>query len=502
MRERITFVQKLGDSLEPSVINVAGNLISGPEILATREDKVTLALDELPAAELQDSLNRLHELHIRWVSPVAYQAVSPLLSRLPPGFHLFFTPGKDDADPVSNRLCQTLSAIFGNVNCSTPEESFTSLPNDRFSHSSALQYFQPLESLSPFIHYAKDQLCSPSDASCAARLDGLTQASSLDVSYDAISHALKVTATWPYQLQTVHATSRSQYRTEVGILSAEKPASLEPYELGISGLLTVLGQDSKPSPTMFSFASRHRDAQSAFSTKFLKPTGLHPILKIHFESNKPPSDDSYCSPHAYFTLPRTIFADKYQLADDLFLASKNLTALRYSSQPVDLEAPEYVMKRWGSAVLLELSPPASEKAEPWTAEVPLHLRYLSPAAGGYETIQVPYPAIFWACTAEEGTKFPSNPFERVNLGYDGLFGPRTVFWHVEPRPEAGSLLVNAVKVPVLDLNKSEWVNTGTAIAVLLGFAWVVWKLAAVYLSSGHERDSSRAVKPSERKKKQ
>ncbi|KAM7223588.1 PIG-X / PBN1 domain containing protein [Rhypophila decipiens] len=501
MRERITFVQKLGESLDPSTLKINGDSLTGPQIKAAREDRLTWALEELPY-ELQSLLEGAHELHIRWVSPVAYEAVSPFLARLPPGFHLFFTPGAGTkAENTSEKLCSVLSEIFGGIHCSSPTASFTRLPNNRFSHATALQYFQPLSSLSGFIEYSKDKLCSPSDSSCIARLDRLNEASSLDISYDTISHALKGTASWPYQPHTIHATSRPRSRTEVGVLSADKPKNMEPHELGISGLLTVLGQDSSPSATVFTFPSRHRDAESGFSTKFLEPTGLHPTLQIRLDSNKPPSTDSYCSPHAYFTLPSTVFADKYQLDDDLFLASRNLTKLQYISQPVDLEAPEYVMEKWGSSILVELSPPNTEKSAPWTAEIPLHLRYLSPAQGGYQKVEVPYPAVFWACAAEEGTKFPTNPFEKVNLGYDGLFGPRTVFWHVEPRPEAGKLLQNAVKVPVLDLDKSQWVNIVTAITVLIGFAWVSWKLGVVYFASGHG-SSAASSKPASEKKKQ
>jgi hypothetical protein len=304
------------------------------------------------------------------------------------------------------------------------------------------------------------------------------------VSYDTIAHALRITAMWPYQDQELHVTSPEGRRTEVGIMSEDKPPNLEAHEIGISGLLTVLGENSAASPTLFSIPSRHRHAATSFSTKFLSPTGLHPTVQISLDSSIPPEGDAYCSPHAYFTLPRDIFPDKYQLADNLFLASKNLTALRYVSQPVDLEAPEYVMKLWGSALLLELSPPAaSEPNQPWTAEIPLHLRYLSPLQGGYRDIEVPYPAVFWACVSEEGTKFPTNPFERVNLGYDGLFGPRTVFWHVDPVPDAQGQLVNKVTVPVLDLDKSAWVNFGTAAAVFLGFAWVIWKLSASFIGT-------------------
>ncbi|GAB1320121.1 protease B nonderepressible form [Madurella fahalii] len=487
MRERITFVQKLGDSLEPSALKVDDGIISGPEVHAVREDRLTIGLDELPA-ELQTLLKGADELHIRWVSPAAYEAISPLLARLPPGFHVFYTPGRDD-DAVSDTLCSSLAKIFGDISCSTVAKSFTSLPNDRFSHSAAVQYFQQLNSLSHFIRYAKDQLCPAGDASCSARLDSLSGASLLDLSYDTVSQALRVTALWPYRRQPVYASSQPNVRTEVGILSTDKPKTLEPHEIGISGLLTVLGQDKKPSPTMFTFASRHRDAESTFSARFLSPTGLHPTLQLHLSSNKPPSssEDGSCSPHAYLTLPKTIFPDKYQLSDPLFLASKNLSALRFTTQPVDLEAPAYVLPQWGSAVLVELAPPDSRSPEVWTAEIPLHLRYLAPTSGGYSTIAVPYPAVFWACDPEEGRQFPKSPFEGGKLGYEALFEEGTVFWHVEPRPAGGAkALVNEVKVPVLNLERAGWVNVGTAAVVLLGFAWVVWRLVGVWRAEGYK----------------
>jgi hypothetical protein len=350
--------------------------------------------------------------------------------------------------------------------------------------------------LSSFIQFAKDQSCRPADTSCSARLDGLSKASSLDISYDTAQHALKVTALWPYQRQPLHATtSHSQHRTEVGILSTDKPETLEAHEIGMSGLLTVLGQDANPSPTMFSFASRHRDAESSFSAQFLPPTGLHPTLQLRLASHTSPSlssEDDNCTPYAYLTLPRAIFADKYQLSDPLFLASKNLTALRHITQPVDLEAPAYVLPQWGSSVLLQLSPPppaaGEEKTEQqeWTAAIPLHLRYLPPAAGGYADVPVPYPAVFWVCepAPEQAVAFPSSPFEKGSVGYDGLFEEGTVFWHVEPKPleggGGGGSLVNVVRAPVLDLDQAGWVNAGTAAAVVVGFAWVVWKLVGAY----------------------
>lgn len=315
------------------------------------------------------------------------------------------------------------------------------------------------------------------------------------------------------------------HRVEVGVLAASPggadssshPSGLvEPHEIGMGGVLTVLSQDKKPSPTVFKFPARHRragevgvvgakggtttgsdDRTASFRADVVTPAGLHPTLRLELlgaAAARPPApggeDASSCALHAYLTLPRTIFADRYQLADPLFLASRNLTALRWPSQPVDLEAPDYAMSQWGSAALLELAPPDAHDTASgsWTAEIPLHLRYLLPEPSGYASVEVPWPAVFWACTTEEGTKFPSSPFERVNLGYDGLFGPRTVFWHVDPQSSAAGAarrLTSEVRVPVLDTEGAGWVAAGTAAAVLLGFSWIAWKLAQVYLRTGY-----------------
>lgn len=257
---------------------------------------------------------------------------------------------------------------------------------------------------------------------------------------------------------------------------------------------------------MFTFPARHRDAESSFSAQFLSPTGLHPTLQLRLASSIPPpppssDDDTQCTLHAYLTLPRTIFADKYQLSDPIFLASKNLTALRYTTQPVDLEAPAYVLQQWGSAILLDLAPPLpqqemkeQEAEKEWTAEIPLHLRYLPPTPGGYAHIDVPYPAVFWACEPEFPSQdIPAGPFDCTKLGYDGLFNPGTVFWHVEPRLPSSSSgavassgrLVSEVRVPVLDLERAGWVNVGTAAVVAVGFAWVVWRLVGVWWREGY-----------------
>lgn len=107
-------------------------------------------------------------------------------------------------------------------------------------------------------------------------------------------------------------------------------------------------------------------------------------------------------------------------------------------------------------------------------------------------MSIPWPVVFWACTANEGTKFNINPFDRVNLGYDGLFGPRTMFYHLSPKGSSqgqgnGTDGYSVIDIPVLKLGYTGFVEVGTAAVILLGFGWVMWKLLLVWRMEGYGR---------------
>lgn len=91
MRQRITFLHRPEDAVDPSSVVVTGTSLTGPTLSAAREDRITLALEELPE-ELRQVLQSCHELHMRWVGSQPYDTISPLYSRLSPGLHVFFTP--------------------------------------------------------------------------------------------------------------------------------------------------------------------------------------------------------------------------------------------------------------------------------------------------------------------------------------------------------------------------------------------------------------------------
>lgn len=242
--------------------------------------------------------------------------------------------------------------------------------------------------------------------------------------------------------------------------------------------------------TLFSFPSRHHPLPSSngalYTMDFIRPAGLHPKMVISFpkrgELLQP--KEGHCALHAYLTLPSPLFIDRYQLSDPLFLASHNLIALRSLSGEQDLEAPDWVIKRWGSAALLELAHPdqvtLNETNEMWNVTIPMHLRYLKYNLNFTDSkkisIDITYPAIFWACEADEGLKMSTSPFDRVNLGYDGLFGPKTMFYHIPSALEEGELLQMKLNVPVINPSDAPMVQLGTLVAIILGFGWVAWQL--------------------------
>ena len=367
------------------------------------------------------------------------------------------------------------------------QQTFTSSKSTFPSTPSSYYMYHELESLHDFVSSISSTHCEELDPVCQSRSRSLYTAASLDISYDASSKVARLTAFWPLFEQSLAVPASTARRTEVGIVGVDAAPNMQPHELGVSGLLTVLLEQRKPSPVLFGFPSRHRNLNATFSSNFLSPTGLHPSLQLSITSNQPPKVESSCKPYAYFTLPKHIFADRYQLADELFLASKNLSSAPYTSLPVDLEAPAYATKVWGSRVMLELAPPETG-ADPtaWTAEVPLHLRYLEPSPSGTREANVPYPALFWACAPEleADAGFSTSPFDRASLGYDSLFEPGTTFWHLNPRPVEDDRIVSRITVPVLHEEAGKWVGFGTSLAIVLGLAWVLWKLQRSYEEHG------------------
>ncbi len=512
MRRRSTYVTHPSRAVNPDDIQVRQRQLLLGALEAAREERLTFGLDELPK-ELAEYLRECHELHVRWAPEQAYNATAPFLSRISPGLHVQYTPS-NETQP--DRLCGLLHRIFGKqLKCESPNATFISpsLVSERFAQTSSLQYYSVLPSIKHLVAYIYRTSCAQNDLQCLHTVSMLNIADSVDADYDSISHALTFRVFWSKQppvfydpigdfttfdAWNVDVEAKGDDRVEVGILSAGK--ATEPSDLQLSGFLTVVGEDDHPKATMFSFPSRHhslgpeQSRDQKYNVSFDQPTGLHPTLRLSFPSataliepsNKPPG--SVCALQTYLTLPSHIFADKYAFLsnDPLFQNSHHLGRLHSIAGETDLEAPDYVVKRWGSTMLLDIQTPNGGvgATKPyrggWDVTIPLHLRYLQANNNGTSEVDVPWPIVFWACTAEDGTKFPVNPFDRTQLGYEGLFGPRTMFYHLDPVPAEGAAgkLVERISVPVLNLEAAglSRIEILTVVTIALGFLWVLRRL--------------------------
>lgn len=507
MKRRITFIQREDAAFDPQQAVLTASSLSVRDLDAAREERITVELDQL-SEQLRATLENSHELHLRWASERPYEAVAPFASRVSPGLHVLYTPLKANESPEA--LCTLLRTVVGPdegaqyKDCMKPEDSFITPPllSTRFASSASLQYYTQLSNLDNLVEYIQQSVCPTASLECQTQADALLTANSIDIDYDSISHALTVSAFWASPPEggwrdEVEKPSSAADQIEFGLLGAEP--GLEPEEIKMGGLLAIVGEDKKFKPTMFSFPSRHQPLRepSSYTVSFTPPTGLHPEMSINIPRSslkRPPApEDAVCALHTYLTLPSTIFGDQYQLGttDPLFLESHNHVALRAHAGEMDLEAPDWVVERWGSSWLWEIATPQSNTggaadASNWTVTIPLHLRYLPPSETGYRTAHVPWPVVFWACHTEEGTKMGVNPFDRTNLGWDGLFGPRTMFYQLQP---AGDRLIEDVEVPVLRLEndglfQGKHIELGTCLVVSLGFLWVLWKLFRVAWTSG------------------
>ncbi|CAG7931465.1 unnamed protein product [Penicillium olsonii] len=507
MKRRITFIQRIDAGFDPQQVVLTSSSLSVRELDAAREDRFTVELDQLPE-QLRGALEHSSGLHLRWASERPYDALAPFASRVSPGLHVQYTPLKTDESPEA--LCTLLRAVVGPdedaqfKDCTKPEESFIEPPLSTNSASSAsLQYHTHLPSVKNLVKYIQNDVCAKESTECHTSANALLTADSIDIDYDSSSRALTVSGFWANPpkggwTDQIMKPSSSADQIEFGLLGAEP--GLEPEEIKMGGLLAVVGQDQKLKPTMFSFPSRHQHLieSSSYTVSFTPPTGLHPEMSITIPRStlkQPPApNDATCALHTYLTLPSTIFGDQYQLAttDPLFLESHNLAALNAHAGEMDLEAPDWIVKKWGSSWLLELATSPTQEQDQtavpsnWTATIPLHLRYLPPSESGYRTAHVPWPIVFWACTTDDEEGMGPNPFERTHLGWDGLFGPRTTFYQLSP---AGERLVEDVDVPVLRLSgegmfQGKFIELGTCVVISLGFLWVLLKLVRVAWSSG------------------
>ncbi|KAL9093252.1 MAG: hypothetical protein Q9159_000429 [Coniocarpon cinnabarinum] len=461
MKRRITYVTKDEEDVKAATVD-AGSENVQVHVKAAKEDKLITSLDELvrgnatAAQELSSVLKHTQELFIRWTSPHTCEQVSPFYARYTPGLHVFWTPA--EGLNVSN--------------------STASLNHLTTHHHSLLPV-------------------------------NISSACTLTLTYDALIGSLGISSYVAPLDQVDTLPSRSTYggnapQLELGILTQTTNPVSSSHELTLSGLLAT--PPNTPKETYFTFPSRHHTVSETFIISFDQSTGLHPLLRLQFPTPPQPPLDG-CELRTLLALPSALFIDRYAFRDALFLSSHNLTSLRAITGATDLEAPEWLVPQWGSSALFELESGTEG------ATVPLHTRYLRPVEGGYRSVEMGVPDVFWACHAEEGGRFGVNPFDV--LGWEGGLGDRVGLWHLMPTSSSilhgagsdkrrevsqgsgvGSTgakdardLILSVSVPVLDTSAvtAPWIESVTMGVVMAGFFWIVWKLTRPL--NGPERQS-------------
>ncbi|CAN9274983.1 unnamed protein product [Alternaria alternata] len=435
MKQRITYVVKKPEEFTPDQLDVgedkSGQYFALDNVYAAKEHRITLGLDELPE-EISKVFQQWHEIHLRWTSPRPYASTPPFTSRVSPGLHIFFTPLSDTPEDA---LCSGLHLLVTpDLKCSSTSSSSTKMPilSERFSMSTTSQYYDYIDEIDRMKGQFQRTFCGENASrECYDMVNSFATSSYVDIDYDTISRGVVLTAGWAQArddekgwTQKIRQPSKDA-TVEIGVLSLEGNA--DPEDIQFGGFLTVLGQDEKPKPTRF-------------------------------------------------------------------------------QTPTHLEAPDWAVPAWGSAALFELGVPKPEKIDypkvdlgaggenaweglpthreipegDWNVSIPLHLRYMPAEASSHARLPVPWPVVFWACRAESGAQHTSDPFDRKHLGYEGLFGPKTRFMHVQPevrnQTAEGDGLVEWIDVPVLDTSKAGWVEVGTVGVVLFAFAGLCWVL--------------------------
>ncbi|KAM5456340.1 protease B nonderepressible form [Microsporum audouinii] len=507
MKTRLTYVYEGDSEFDPAQATVNETSLSIRALKAAKQERILFDYTELPH-EIRQVLKKCRDLRIRWASERPYAAVAPFSSRVSPGLHVIYTPASSGSSGES--LCRLLQKSFSNqIDCTlSPLSSSPSSFIPTTDPSPRLKFQTLLPSLHQLLTFLDRYICQE-NVECRNHVALIALASSLDIDYNDSTGHLMVAGYWPESpdkdgwTEVIDQPKYDGDRVEIGILAEQTP--LKPEEVRVGGMLADVGRKAELTPTLFSFNSRHHPITPTYRTHFPSPTGLHPTLQLSLSKSSlfPPTNvppDTTCSLYTYLSLPSTIFADKYQLStkDPLFLQSHNLVSLHSIQGETDLEAPDWVTHQWGSNLLLELATPSPDTAsefalanDDWNITVPLHLRYLHPSPSGYRDISVPWPVVFWACVPEDESaddKQNINPFDRVSLGWESNFPARTTYHHLQPSPppstpgRPSNLLVETITVPVLNMSRDTQrmeIQVGTAMIIIGGFMWVLWKLGLI-----------------------
>ncbi|KAF3925551.1 hypothetical protein ABW21_db0201941 [Orbilia brochopaga] len=453
MKRRVTFITPPGKKIPEESLRLTKDGLEVEDLKAIREEKYTFAYDELPLFA-KHLVGETRELYIRFDNGREHAAgwKGPFSSRLPLGVHAFVVPRE------GSRILRS------------------------------------------FLERLADGVCKGAETSCRKDLVDVSNAASVDISFDAGSQTLDIAAVWTTSssitaetknLRTSLKPYTPNSRVEVGIFS--KGENEEEEEISLRGQIAVVGEDEEFKPAEFSFPARHHSRANIYMADFQRPTGLHPKLEVTLALGGASPSDS-CTLNAYFTVPQPFFVDPYQLEDTSLMKSYGISGIVAVEGETDLEAPAYEMKRWGATVVVEIDTQdyfdnRVKKRLPMEFTLPLHLRYLEPdSSKSNRTATLPWPTVFWACHAESWSKMSTSPFDRKMLGYEEYFPEQTYFYHLTPQLINKTLAASGLEVPILVARDAYVIEQATIGVIAVGFLWVLVKILLSLLGTSDKQN--------------
>lgn len=276
---------------------------------------------------------------------------------------------------------------------------------------------------------------------------------------------------------TLTRTSDSE-RVEVGLLSVHPDYSAVGYTWGLTGFSRNL-EDTKTEKLLFQYNTHHHPNRGTYSVDFERPTGLHPQHTMFLQNVKSPQEK--CSLFAKYTFNKSLFLDKYQLAE--------LNQPTPSREPVgylyglwgeaDLEAPIWAVDGYGSEALVQIYT-KNRHGDSFQFELPTHSRYEVPQTNSSLVGEVqPWPVVFWACqtTQTEKEEHPAPAaFEIPSVGYEAIFPPGTNFHYLQPALEPGQRLESKFDIPVAPYESYETVQLVTVVAIFGCFLYLMYEI--------------------------
>lgn len=383
--------------------------------------------------------------------------------------------------------------------------------------SNTLSFYSPLANLKSLTSRLSSLLCS--DEKCKSQVAELEFADSFSLSYGSLPlHAKSYQAANDVIVETfwndrktlakaLGLDSSTLYRTsdaekvEVGLLSVHPGYTNAGFSWGLTGFSRNL-EDEKSEKLLFQYTTQHQPSRGKFSVEFEQPTGLHPKHILSLEDVRSPQ--AQCSLFAKYTFTKSLFLDKYQLAE-LNKPTPTRDAIGYLYGlwgEADLEAPIWAVDGYGSEALVQIyakNRPADEPAGKFQFELPTHSRYEVPQVNSTSVGQVqPWPVVFWACqpTVDEIKENPAPAsVETVNLGYEAIFPANTVFHYLEPTVEAGQRLRSEFDIPVAPFSSYETVQLVTVVAIFGSFLYLIYEIfRSVTKSQVLEKNKTKKLK--------